>query len=97
MAKKNKETMSFRVEPDVKKEFENVCRKIGITPSESICIYLHKVIARQAIPFPVKLDVGDPASDFESKFPAPRGKPNPRGKPLKKSVTEKEKVFIPKK
>ena len=52
----NKVSMSFRVEPDIKQEFENVCEKIGISPSEAICVYLHKVVAKQAIPFDVKLD-----------------------------------------
>ena len=90
MAKKNKQIMSFRIEPDVKHEFENVCGKIGISPSEAISIYLHKVVATQAIPFPVKLDVGNPVYNYESAFPDPKGNPmpyesafpDPKGKPM---------------
>ena len=52
---KKKVTMSARIDADVKDQFENVCKSMGLTISDALNIFARKVISEQAIPFEVKL------------------------------------------
>lgn len=40
-----------RIEPSVKKKAEAVLRKIGLTPSEAIGVFYHRVATEKAVPF----------------------------------------------
>ncbi len=44
-------TVRARIEPSIKKKAEAVLRKIGITPSEAINIFYHRVATDKALPF----------------------------------------------
>ena len=52
---KEKVTISARMDKEVKEQFENICKSIGINVSDAINIFARKVISEQAIPFQVKL------------------------------------------
>ncbi len=44
-------TVRARMNPSVKKRAEAVLRKIGITPSEAISVFYHRVATEKAVPF----------------------------------------------
>ncbi len=44
-------TVRARIEPSIKKKAEAVLRKIGMTPSEAINVFYHRVAADKAVPF----------------------------------------------
>ncbi len=44
-------TVRARIEPSIKKKAEAVLRKIGLTPSEAINVFYHRIIADKALPF----------------------------------------------
>lgn len=44
-------TVRARIEPSVKKKAEAVLRKIGLTPSEAIGVFYHRVATEKAVPF----------------------------------------------
>jgi len=44
-----------RVEPDLKAEVESIFREIGISTSEAITIFLHRVKLEKGIPFELKI------------------------------------------
>ena len=45
--------LNTRVEPELKSEAEGVFKKIGISTSDAISIFLHQVVAHRGFPFPV--------------------------------------------
>ncbi len=45
----------IRVEPDVKKEAENIFKELGIPMSNAVGMFLKQVILQRGIPFDVKL------------------------------------------
>ena len=47
------ETIRARVEPRLKRDAEAVLKKIGLTPSEAITLFLTQVKLRKGLPFPV--------------------------------------------
>ena len=47
-------TLSFRINEDVKKEFEKTCEAMGLSASDALNIFVKKVIHEQCIPFEVK-------------------------------------------
>lgn len=47
------ETIRARVEPELKRDAEAVLRKIGLTPSEAITLFLTQVKLTKGLPFPV--------------------------------------------
>lgn len=44
-----------RIEPHVKESAERVLGKLGLTSSEAISVFYHKIIAEQGIPFSLAL------------------------------------------
>ncbi len=48
-------TVRARIEPSVKEKAEAILRKIGITPSEAISVFYHRVAADKAIPFSLQV------------------------------------------
>ena len=49
------ETIRARVEPRLKREAEAVLKKIGLTPSEAITLFLTQVKLTNGLPFPVRV------------------------------------------
>lgn len=43
--------VSVRMDEELKTEFDNFCKSIGLTMSAAICIYAKRVVAEQKIPF----------------------------------------------
>lgn len=43
-----------RIEPGLKAEATNVLKSMGLTPSDAIRLFLHRVVDERALPFPVK-------------------------------------------
>jgi len=49
------ETIRARVEPGLKRDVEAVLKKIGLTPSEAITLFLTQVKLTKGLPFPVRV------------------------------------------
>ena len=49
-----KAIVSVRIDKDVKKQFEQICKAIGLNASDAINIFVRKVIKEKGISFPVK-------------------------------------------
>jgi DNA-damage-inducible protein J len=49
------ETIRARVEPGLKREAEAVLKKIGLTSSEAITLFLTQVKLTKGLPFPVRI------------------------------------------
>lgn len=49
------ETIRARVEPRLKRDAEAVLKKIGLTPSEAITLFLTQVTLSKGLPFPVRV------------------------------------------
>ncbi len=49
------ETIRARVEPRLKRDAEAVLKKIGLTPSEAITLFLTQVKLTKGLPFPVRV------------------------------------------
>ena len=43
-----------RIDPALKRQADQVLRSMGLTMSDAIRLFLHQVVAEQALPFPVK-------------------------------------------
>jgi DNA-damage-inducible protein J len=48
------ETIRARVEPRLKRDAEAILKKIGLTPSEAITLFLTQVKLMKGLPFPVR-------------------------------------------
>ena len=48
IAQKN---ISIRMDEELKTEFDNFCKSIGLTMSAAICVFAKRVVAEQKIPF----------------------------------------------
>lgn len=46
--------VNVRIDPDIKKEAEEIFKEIGITPSAAINMFYHQVINHNGIPFELK-------------------------------------------
>jgi len=49
------ETVRARVEPGLKRDAEAVLKKIGLTPSEAITLFLTQVKLANGLPFPLRI------------------------------------------
>ena len=49
------ETVRARVEPELKRDAEAVLRKIGLTSSEAITLFLTQVKLTNGLPFPLRV------------------------------------------
>lgn len=47
--------MSFRINEKSKKEFEDLCEELGMTPTTALTIYIKKMCREKRIPFEVSL------------------------------------------
>lgn len=52
-------SFTFRIDPKVKQEAENVFYDVGLTMSDAINIFFRKCIAEGGIPFEVKMSPGE--------------------------------------
>jgi DNA-damage-inducible protein J len=43
-----------RVEPGLKAEATSVLKSMGLTPSDAIRLFLHRVVDKKALPFPIE-------------------------------------------
>ncbi|MBR1529550.1 MAG: type II toxin-antitoxin system RelB/DinJ family antitoxin [Oscillospiraceae bacterium] len=43
--------ISVRMDEELKTEFEDFCKSIGLTMSAAICVFAKRVVAEQKIPF----------------------------------------------
>lgn len=48
--------LTVRVDDDVKPEFEKLCKKIGISVSNAVNIYMVQSVRRNGFPFPLSAD-----------------------------------------
>jgi DNA-damage-inducible protein J len=55
MAMRKTEIIRARVEPRLKRDAEAVLKKIGLTPSEAITLFLTQVKLTNGLPFPVRV------------------------------------------
>jgi len=53
------ETIRARVEPRLKRDAEAILKRIGLTPSEAITLFLTQVKLRKGVPFPVRVPNAD--------------------------------------
>jgi len=49
------DTIRARVEPALKRDVEAIFKKLGVSPSEAITLFLAQVKLHQGMPFPVRL------------------------------------------
>jgi len=49
------ETVRARVEPELKRDAEAVLKKLGLTPSEAITLFLAQVKLNDGLPFPLRV------------------------------------------
>ena len=67
---REKVTVSVRIDKDVKEQFEQMCKSMGLNISDAINIFVRKVVAEEAIPFDVKLKRGKSRQeDLDTLFP----------------------------
>lgn len=43
-----------RIEPGLKAEATSVLKSMGLTPSDAIRLFLHRVVDKKALPFPIE-------------------------------------------
>ncbi|MCL2500377.1 MAG: type II toxin-antitoxin system RelB/DinJ family antitoxin [Defluviitaleaceae bacterium] len=51
------ETIHMRIEPDVKREAENILTRLGLSTTDAIKVFLNQVILRGGLPFEVRLNI----------------------------------------
>ncbi len=44
-----------RIEPELKKEAENIFKHIGINPADAIRLFYHQTVLRRGIPFDLRI------------------------------------------
>ena len=48
--------MTISIDDDLKKDFSNVCKEIGLQPSTAFAIFAKTVVRERAIPFTLSAD-----------------------------------------
>lgn len=48
-------TMHIRLDPELKREATEAFRRLGLSPSEAVRMFLTRVVAQQAIPFDINV------------------------------------------
>jgi len=64
--------ISSRIDEATKRQFDQICEEIGISPSNAISMFIKGVINHRGIPFNVKIPDGTVRPPFE--FGCMRGK-----------------------
>ena len=49
--------LNIRIDEDVKKNFDDVCNKLGLTMTTAITVFAQTVIRQNRIPFEISLDI----------------------------------------
>ena len=65
--------LNTRIEPELKSEAEGIFRKIGISTSDAISIFLRQVVAHRGFPFPVLEPNEETIEALEEDWRAMRG------------------------
>ena len=47
--------ISIRLDSDIKKQFENLCKEFGLSTNAAFNLFARTVVREQAIPFPISL------------------------------------------
>ena len=47
--------INLRVEPSIKKQAEQILHPLGLTTTDAITIFLHKVVMEEGLPFQVRI------------------------------------------
>ena len=58
--------ISIRLDSDIKKQFENLCKEFGLSTNAAFNLFARTVVREQAIPFPISLN----GSESETKSSA---------------------------
>ena len=48
--------ISIRLDSDIKKQFDNLCKEFGISTNAAFNLFARTVVREQAIPFPISLN-----------------------------------------
>ena len=56
--------VTARVEPELKKEAEEVISQVGLTMSQAVTIYLRQIVNRRAIPFELRAERPENSAQF---------------------------------
>ena len=48
--------ISIRLDSDIKKKFENLCKEFGLSTNAAFNLFARTVVREQAIPFPISLN-----------------------------------------
>ncbi|MGD1006103.1 MAG: type II toxin-antitoxin system RelB/DinJ family antitoxin [Ignavibacteriaceae bacterium] len=59
--------LTIRIDSGVKKEAENILKKIGLNSSNAIGLFYNSIIINKGLPFKLRLDSIPPVSDAEQK------------------------------
>ncbi len=59
--------LTIRIDSDVKKEAENILKKIGLNSSNAIGLFYNSIIINKGLPFKLRLDSIPVVSDAEQK------------------------------
>lgn len=51
----NTTTVSIRIDSDLKKQMEKICKELGMSMATAYTIFTKKCVEERGIPFPVKL------------------------------------------
>lgn len=67
------EVMHIRIEPDIKKQSEEIFARLGINTTQAFSIFLNKVIMENGLPFDVRIN-DSKANELASMFSSLGGK-----------------------
>ena len=56
--------ITARVEPELKKEAEEVISQVGLTMSQAVTVYLRQIVNRRAIPFELRAERPEDSAQF---------------------------------
>ncbi len=59
--------VTARIDSDIKKEAEDILKKIGLNSSTAIGLFYNNVIINKGLPFKLRLDSVEPVSSAEQK------------------------------
>ena len=59
------ETIRARVEPALKSEAEAILKKIGLSSSEAMRLFLYQVVQQRGLPFEVKISTAETIAAIE--------------------------------
>ena len=51
--------ISIRLDSDIKKQFEELCKEFGLSTNAAFNLFARTVVREQAIPFPISLNISE--------------------------------------